>query len=183
MLLSLRLTGCFHEDGLADTCDGFGGGWDARQKLTIMKDSRIGTYGAAALWGALTLKLLLLEQLAGESTLVIALLIAHPLSRAMATSLIHVLPYVADIDASKSKPLAESAHPLDLWVVLVTGALALGLMPERAVAIAIAAILVTVTMAMWMRKQIGGFTGDTLGATQQLVELSVYLLIVARGSL
>ncbi|MEE3208692.1 MAG: adenosylcobinamide-GDP ribazoletransferase, partial [Pseudomonadota bacterium] len=91
--ISLLLTGCFHEDGLADTCDGLGGGWTREQKLSIMKDSRIGTYGAAALWVSLTLKFVVLSQLINP---VLALLVAHPLSRIIPTVFIAAMSYVSD---------------------------------------------------------------------------------------
>ena len=89
LLFAILLTGAFHEDGLLDTTDGLGGGWSKDQKLEIMKDSRIGTYGAITLWFALTFKFILLAEI--DNTFV-ALLIAHPLSRSIATGFLYFLP-------------------------------------------------------------------------------------------
>ncbi|WP_196140978.1 adenosylcobinamide-GDP ribazoletransferase [Aliikangiella sp. G2MR2-5] len=204
MLFGLLLTGCFHEDGLADTCDGLGGGWNAQQKLSIMKDSRIGTYGAVALWTALTMKLLALVALAQTSVSVdyasysiasrlfgsevelnfalLALLVAHPLSRALSTTLIYFLSYVSGSEKSKVKPLAEKINLLDIVLSIFIGGLSLFLVPEFAIHILVACIMVTFLWSVWLKRQIGGFTGDALGATQQLNELSIYLTIIAMGA-
>ncbi len=98
MLFGIFLTGCFHEDGLADTCDGFGGGWNAQQKLAIMKDSRIGSYGATALWFALALKYTFLNNLVELSITYTTLIIiaVHPISRSVSTIMIFILHYVTD---------------------------------------------------------------------------------------
>lgn len=180
MVASLFLTGCFHEDGLADSADGMGGGWTVEQKLTIMKDSRIGTYGAAALWAALTIKFVALSQLSNP---VLALVIAHPLSRIVPTVLIRCMPYVADVDSSKVKPLAESGSVADLWVALFTGGLALYFVPVGSFLLVLVLIAIGLTSYLFLKKQLKGFTGDTLGAVQQVTELTIYLaLLVIAGS-
>lgn len=181
MVASLMITGAFHEDGLADTADGLGGGWTPEQKLSIMKDSRLGTYGAAALWCALFLKYVLLLELAevGRGALVITgLLMAHPLSRAVSTLMISALPYVTQAAHSKVKPLAESQTRADLMISMVVASSALLLLPGVSPLMVLALFLTGWGMKTLMQRQIGGFTGDTLGATQQVAELVVYLVIL-----
>jgi len=181
MLFGLLLTGCFHEDGLADTCDGLGGGFEKSRKLAIMKDSRLGTYGAAGLWMALTLKFILLIELSKVSEVWLALIVAHPLSRAASTSLIVLLPYVSDAENAKVKPLAEKQGSYDLPINLAIGLIALLLVSQQALMLVIGIGISLGFIRQYLLKQIGGFTGDTLGATQQIIELLIYALLVAGG--
>ena len=177
MGFSLLLTGAFHEDGLADTADGFGGAFSREKKLTIMKDSRIGTYGASALVMALLGKYLLLIE---NSDIIIALLIAYPLSRATAVSLIADMNYVSDTDTSKSKPLANQLTKTDLFILLLTALPALFFLSLLHAAILLAALItVRVLAKAYLNKQIGGYTGDTLGAVQQISELTIYGVLLA----
>lgn len=174
MLVSVLMTGCFHEDGLADTCDGFGGGWTAQQKLSIMKDSRIGTYGAVGLWMVLMFKYQTLMQ---TPSIIIALLVAHPLSRSLSTSMIYFMTYVTDEEKAKVKPLAEKQYFSDFLVALSVGLLGLLLVPDFALLI-IASLVVLFILLRWLFiRQIGGFTGDALGASQQISEVVIYLLL------
>jgi len=103
MSFSLMLTGAFHEDGLTDMADGIGGGMTLERRLTIMKDSRIGTYGASALIMALLGKWALLNELVSMAGLFILIVTGYTFSRAIAASLIYDMPYVSDLDTSKSK--------------------------------------------------------------------------------
>lgn len=173
--ISLLLTGCFHEDGLADTCDGLGGGWTREQKLSIMKDSRIGTYGAAALWVSLTLKFVVLSQLINP---VLALLVAHPLSRIIPTVFIAAMSYVSDADTSKAKPLAESGSGADTAIAIITGLTALIFINNPFIILLVLLVLAGVAY-VFLKRQIGGFTGDALGAVQQVSELAIYLSLLA----
>lgn len=185
MALSLRLTGAFHEDGLADSADGLGGGWQREDALRIMKDSRIGTYGAAALCLALLAKWAALDALGTGA--VWALLAAHPLSRLAALLLMGFLPYVREDDSSRAKPVAQGIGPVELAVGTVGGLLPLavlvalgGLDGGRA---GLAVLLVGIVAVWWgrlLRRRLGGYTGDCLGATQQLTELAIYLALLAR---
>ena len=176
MLFSVLLTGCFHEDGLADTCDGLGGGWEKQQKLSIMKDSRLGTYGAVAIWMVLTVKYMTLVQI---ESLVIALLVAHVSSRALATALIFNLPYVSDEETSKVKPLAELLSAKELIINLGIAALSLLLVPELFLPLLLLLLAIFISLRTLYLKQIGGFTGDTLGAAQQISEVAIYLVFVS----
>lgn len=180
MVFSLMLTGAFHEDGLADMADGFGGGFTAARKLEIMKDSRLGTYGTCALLAALEGKFLLLLHI---PQILIAVLVAYPLSRVVAAGFIFDMPYVSDSDQSKSKPLATRQSVTDLSILLATGFVSLLLLPLY-LAVAIVAVLVVFRFLFkrFLIRQIGGFTGDCLGAAQQLSELLIYLTMVAMWS-
>lgn len=181
MAFSLMLTGVFHEDGLADTADGFGGAFARDKKLAIMKDSRIGSYGSAALVMALLGKYVLLIE---SSDIFLAILIAYPLSRAVSGTLIFDMPYVADLDTSKSKPLANQQSMLDCLVLLMCCAPIL-LLVSWQTAILLAAVLVVVRQLLkaFFYRQIGGYTGDCLGAAQQVCELAIYATLIAAVSL
>ena len=178
------MTGAFHEDGLADTADGLGGSVDRSRALEIMKDSRIGSYGAIALVLALGAKCALLAQIAGQGMVagVAALVAAHVLSRFMPLLLIRTLPHVGDTAQSKSKPLADAIGSGALAVGLLWTLPALALLawahgPMRVVAAVAAAILAAGWMARVLWRRLQGFTGDGLGAVQQLSEIAIYLAL------
>jgi adenosylcobinamide-GDP ribazoletransferase len=186
MVFGLMLTGAFHEDGLADTADGFGGGWSAVQKLTIMKDSRLGTYGASALCMSLMLKYQSLVMLAEVSvmTAVVSLLFAHVISRVLAVSIIPSLDYVQLENESKTKPVAKSLAvssiiPLLLSSVLVSWLFVCYLDINIFYGLGFLSLvwLVRLLFIAFTKKQIGGYTGDVLGAAQQIFELTTYLFI------
>lgn len=188
MVASIVFTGAFHEDGLADTADGLGGGWTVESKLNIMKDSRIGTYGASALLLALLLKYTALTELAQLSGLSVcfALLMGHSLSRACAASIIGKLNYVQLDKLSKTKPVAQSLSQQSRRVLLattVTVFVIAGLSPLISLQdIAILLALLWFVRALFIRfmaRQLGGYTGDVLGAAQQAFELSLYLVLLA----
>ncbi|RSZ35244.1 MULTISPECIES: adenosylcobinamide-GDP ribazoletransferase [unclassified Variovorax] len=181
---TVMLTGAFHEDGLADVADGLGGSANRERALEIMKDSRIGAFGTVALVLALGLKFALLALLAGRGLAAVAIAIvgAHVLSRLMPLFLIRWLPYVGDSGASKAKPLADaiSRGALAIAVVWTVPAVALLLCAHDAVHV-VAAVLAAVLAAGWMARlflrRLQGFTGDGLGATQQVCELAIYLAL------
>lgn len=185
---TVMLTGAFHEDGLADVADGLGGSANRERALEIMKDSRIGAFGTVALVLALGLKFALLALLAGRGLAAVAIAIvgAHVLSRLMPLFLIRWLPYVGDSGASKAKPLADaiSRGALAIAVVWTLPAVALLLCAHDAVHVG-AAVLAAVLAAGWMARlflrRLQGFTGDGLGATQQVCELAIYLALAWRA--
>ncbi len=185
MMASVLLTGGFHEDGWADTCDGLGGAVSRERALAIMKDSRIGAYGAIGLVLMLGTKAAALVSLPLPVAMP-ALLLAHTASRAAATSLIRTLPYAGDIDHAKAKPLAQRISGGGLVVAIgsvLVVAIVLGMFnahwwPE----IALSLLLVVVgawPFGRWLKTRLGGYTGDTLGATQQVTELLVLLAWIA----
>lgn len=180
MVFSLLLTGAFHEDGLTDMADGIGGGMTIERRLTIMKDSRIGTYGASALVMVLLGKFVLLSELIQFESILLFVVVAYTLSRAVAASLIYDMPYVSDTDTSKSKPLAQKQSRVELWVLLTTGLLPC-LMLGLSTTVWLVAVVLTFRMLFkrWLTARIGGFTGDCLGAAQQITELLIYLTLIA----
>lgn len=187
LVVSLFITGCFHEDGLADTADGFGGGWDADKKLAIMKDSRLGTYGVSALTVALGLKYVCLFWLAELSLelAVIALLTAHTLSRFLSLSLAYSLNYVQEQQASKTKPVAQNISLSGLVFMFISSLMVLGALTFFVAVPVMWWVVITLVLfgvRQWLiyffKQQIGGYCGDALGAAQQVFELSCYLLII-----
>ena len=192
MAATVLLTGAFHEDGWADTCDALGGGAGVGRErtLVIMKDSRIGAYGTVGLVLMLGLKAAALTAMPLALALP-ALLFAHCASRAAAVALIRWLPYAGDIEHAKAKPLAQriSAGGLAValgWVVLLGIALGLAIPalhgPSLWPALALASLFAagsTAWCARWFLRRLGGYTGDTLGATQQLAELMVLMAFLA----
>lgn len=183
MAASILLTGAFHEDGLADAADGFGGGYDPQRVLAIMQDSRIGSYGAIALILVLLGKFSALLALAEHGLALAAAVVvsAHAASRACALGVMAVLPYVRMEGDAKARPVAEGIGRSDWIIGLVLGAAplalvaAMHLMPLRSVLLAILATLAVLVMAArYFRRRISGYTGDCLGATQQLAELAFY---------
>jgi adenosylcobinamide-GDP ribazoletransferase len=186
MIATLIATGAFHEDGLADTFDALGGAVSRERALIIMKDSRLGTYGTVALVAVLALKAAALISLAAEAA--VALVLAHTASRALPVLLIRVLPYAGDAESAKAKPLAQRVSRAGVvvacaWVVAVALLLvAAGALPAPRVALALAAAgAVAWAMARWLRRRLQGFTGDTLGAAQQLGEVTIYLALCAHA--
>lgn len=176
MVFSLLLTGVFHEDGLADTADGFGGAFAREKKLLIMKDSRIGSYGSAALIMALLGKYVLLAE---SLSVVLALVIAYPLSRAVSGTLIFDMAYVTDTDTSKSKPLANAQTRFDFWVLLASTLPIAFLLPWQSCLVLVAVLIVIRHLIkIYYIRQIGGYTGDCLGAAQQVCELVIYAVLI-----
>ena len=179
------LTGAFHEDGLADVFDGLGGSPDRDRALIIMKDSRVGAFGAIALMLALLGKVSLLSLLGSVSAALLcsALFLAHVVSRTWPLLLIRLMPHVGDVAGSKSKPLADQISLASLGTALVWCWMALALIgylqwTTHFMAFGCALLLsglAFLLMWRWFWRRLQGFTGDCLGATQQLCELAFYL--------
>ena len=187
------LTGALHEDGLADVADGLVGGHSPEQALVIMKDSRIGAAGAVALLLALQAKAALLSLLGTQSlaAALVALVGAHGLSRVGPVLLTHMLPYVSASDTAKSQGIAGARSRHTLWVALAWGAVsALGVAWYGGlVFLALACLAAALAwLALWrlFARRLQGYTGDCLGATQQVCEIAFYLgaaVAVAQGHL
>jgi adenosylcobinamide-GDP ribazoletransferase len=176
-------TGAFHEDGFADMCDGFGGGMTPERVLDIMKDSRIGAYGAIGTICMLGLKCVTLAMLPPLAAIA-ALFVAHPLSRLMATSLIWRMDYARA--EGKAKPLAQKMSGGEFAIAAVTAVIpalamiALHWLTWTALTTGlIAAAIVTIWLARKFKSRIGGYTGDCLGAVQQVSEVAIYLCALA----
>jgi adenosylcobinamide-GDP ribazoletransferase len=172
-------TGCLHEDGLADTADAFGGGRTIERKLEIMRDSRIGTYGAAALALSVLLRWASVASLPGGASAVCALIAAHAASRGILPVLIQRTPAARDSGLAASVGHIGDATALAGLIIGAIPLLLLGIAPGILLALLIAGL------GWWMRglfiRQIGGITGDTLGAAQQIIEITV--LVVAGAAL
>ena len=186
----IKLTGAFHEDGLADSCDGLGGGLTRERTLTIMKDSRLGTYGVLGLVSALLLKISLLASMPIPIA-VIALIIGHTASRLLCISLLSLLPYGGEIEHAKAKPMAQQLTPIQGlyssgWLILAIILVAL-IFPNTMQQIGLAqwllamilALIATDYMRRLLRRRLDGYTGDGLGATQQLSEIAIYIGLAA----
>jgi adenosylcobinamide-GDP ribazoletransferase len=180
---SIYLTGAFHEDGFADTCDGLGGGMTRERALEIMKDSRVGAYGAIGIVCMLAAKLSALAMLPPRVAIG-ALFLAHPLSRLAAASLIWQLEYVRG--EGKAKPLAQQMTTAEFTIAAVTALLpapiliALGwIAPSALLAALLGAVLAAVWFGRKLQQRLGGYTGDGLGAVQQLAEAFIYIGVLA----
>lgn len=177
----LLATGGFHEDGLADTADGLGGGWRVEDKLRIMKDSRLGSYGALALVMALLLKFAALLSLANAGGLSVpaALVLGQVLGRWSTLPLIRSTDYVGG-ESGTGRPLVRGVSNRRLGLATAFALACVLLL--RSVALGWLALVLVGLIILWRRhclRQLGGLTGDTLGAGNQLVELAVYLVLLA----
>jgi adenosylcobinamide-GDP ribazoletransferase len=173
MIAGMLVTGCFHEDGFADVCDGMGGGWTKEKILLIMKDSRIGAYGAIGLISILATKFLLLKEI---PFFVPVVLVAHSVSRLLPVLVMKTGVYAADPDQSKARPLAgPSISAASLIIAIVLGVASFVFLPWSFPLVIVPALAVAYGMYRWFFKWIGGYTGDCLGAIQQVTEITVYL--------
>lgn len=172
------LTGGFHEDGLADTADGFGGGRSRERRLEIMRDSRIGSYGALALILSLALRIGALTEIHEPRFVALALILAGTLARG------GILIAAATLVPARNDGMAAGAGRPPRIAVLAGLILALGLdfvlLPWAAALIALAAaILASLVMILLMRARIGGYSGDTFGALEQVAECAVLVALAA----
>ncbi|TCO73969.1 adenosylcobinamide-GDP ribazoletransferase [Rhodovulum euryhalinum] len=176
----VRLTGALHEDGLADMADGLGGGTTRAHALEIMRDSRIGSYGAVALGLVLALKAAALAHLGAGA--VAALVAAHALSRLAVLLTMARMPY-ARPDGKAGFSTAGPGQD-GMRIALATGLLTvLGLALASGLAAAVSAVLAAAAVTLWLgamlRRRLGGYTGDGLGAVQQLSETAILLGLLA----
>lgn len=175
----LLATGAFHEDGLADTADGLGGGQTPARRLEIMKDSRVGTYGVCALGLVLALKGAVLAS-TPVTTAAAMLLAAHGLGRAAAVCVMRLTPYAPSGEAGKWKPVPQGVRTGEVLVAILIAAWPLAFLPSAAALAGLAggAVLV-LAIALLARRLIGGHTGDVLGAAEQLFEVGFLLGVAA----
>ena len=172
------LTGALHEDGLADVADGFGGGRDRTAKLEIMRDSRLGTYGALILMVSYVAKLSALAALP-EAAVVPGLVAAHALARGVLPAMSMSLPYAREdgLAAGGGRPdpaTAATAAALSLLIAL------LSLPWINALAASLLALAAAIGMGWLAQRQIGGQTGDVLGGAEQVGETAILVLLAAR---
>lgn len=174
---ALLSTGCLHEDGLSDVADGFGGGSTRERKLEIMRDSRIGSYGTAALIAAFMLRWSALAAIAGPMQVFFALVAAHCASRALPAALMHVLP------PARADGLSAGAGTVSRQTALIGAAIGAVSLLVLGLSAALAALFLLIALlagfAALCRRQIGGQTGDAAGALQQLGEIAVLAIASA----
>lgn len=191
MVAGILTTGAFHEDGFADVCDGFGGGWTKEKILLIMKDSRIGAFGAIGLLCMLATRFLLIKELPQFTPalktssvnlffnyryFIICIIAAHSVSRLAPVFVIQLYDYVTDSDASKSKFVASRKLPVgELIAAIILGLLPMAFLSWHFLLALIPVAYATWSLATWFKKWIGGYTGDCLGTVQQVTEIVFYL--------
>lgn len=181
-------TGAFHEDGFADVCDGFGGGWTKEKILTIMKDSAIGAYGAIGLVLLFLIKFQIASDMVHKSsvmnvpfTLPLLFISAHAVSRLAAISIVFTHQYSREDASSKSKPIAQQFTWREVFGATIFGLvpfLVLSYFQWQFVFVLIPVFMARFFMARYFQKWIDGYTGDCLGATQQVCEVVFYLAVV-----
>ncbi|TYL47437.1 adenosylcobinamide-GDP ribazoletransferase [Marinomonas sp. IMCC 4694] len=187
LLTGVLLTGGFHEDGLMDSCDGLVGGWNKEQRLTIMKDSRIGSYAALSIWFSLTLKWLLLSEwlesvpdsflgfiytLSGWCTV-------HVLARVFPLALMSTLDYVT-LGQSKAKSMIAKLN-FQQWIVALVPCVLFGIVAFNVfdlVVMLFSCGVLIVLMRWYLYQKIAGFNGDTLGASEQIAEVFIILCLL-----
>ena len=190
IIAGILTTGAFHEDGFADVCDGFGGGWTKEKILLIMKDSRLGTFGVIGLVSMLAAKFMLLKDLPKFTPVSLAdaghpllnyrifigiVLTAHSLSRLMGVSMLQQYNYVTPDDSSKSKPVTTERLPLpSLLVAAFFGLAPMVLLPLPFLFALIPVVIARFWLGAYFHKWIGGYTGDCLGSIQQVTEIVFY---------
>ena len=180
LIAGVAVTGAFHEDGLADTADGLGGGHTVAQRLEIMKDSRIGTYGAVTLILVLGLKFAGLASL-DPAMAARALIAAHAGGRLATVFAVYGMTYAGDADKAKVKPLATSLTQLECLLAVALGLIpATCLLPFTTVCAGLGlGFCGAAVLALMSYKSIGGYTGDVLGAIEQVFETAFLLGVVA----
>lgn len=180
MVATILLTGAFHEDGLADAVDGLGGGWTKEQVLTIMVDSRIGSYGAIGLVLALLIKY---QALSYQTAAFIpaSIIAGHALSRLCAVLIMLTQTYVKA--AGKSKPLATELKLTELIMATFFGLLPLAFLEIQFLGALIPVAVVWLWFSAKIKTRLGGYTGDCLGAMQQMTEIAFYIGLLASAAL
>jgi adenosylcobinamide-GDP ribazoletransferase len=177
LITGILLTGAFHEDGFADVCDGFGGGYGKQRILEIMKDSAIGVYGALGLIVLISLRISLLSSFPPTQTpgLIVA---GHSISRLMPLLVMSRYKYVR-LDNSKSGSAMIKPAGRELMFASITALLPFALVSVEPLIALIPVTGVTVWLSHYFDKHIGGYTGDCLGACQQIAETVFYLAAAA----
>lgn len=193
ILAGVLTTGAFHEDGLADVFDGFGGGWNKLQILTIMKDSRVGAYGGIALVFLFLIKFIALVQITAlsltsllydQAYLIIGLVFVtyHSLARFSASNIIFFSTYSREDETSKVKPIAKSHTKKEVFGVYFFGLLPLfffSIIQPQILLVLIPLVLLIYYSKKYFEKWIDGYTGDCLGAVEQLAECIILLSIIS----
>lgn len=177
MIASILLTGAFHEDGFADTIDGMGGGWTKQRKLDIMKDSRIGVYGVVGLIMILLMKFAFLISMTHQE-IILSLISVHILSRIVPVILMYTLTYVRLDNSSKSKAVAKDIRISELLFTSLSGGLIFIFLDLYLLLLIPIIFICQILLKIYFKKHIGGYTGDCLGASQQISEIVLYACFI-----
>ncbi|MDD5410626.1 MAG: adenosylcobinamide-GDP ribazoletransferase [Methylobacter sp.] len=177
LIAGILMTGALHEDGFADVCDGFGGGMNKQHILEIMKDSHIGVYGFLGLLLMLLLKISLLVAMP-SSTVPLVLLAGHSISRLSPLLLMQRYEYAREHD-SKASGAVYKPNFQELVFAAAIALLPLALLPALCALAIFPVLLATMLLGHYFYRHIGGYTGDCLGASQQVAETIFYLSVSA----
>jgi adenosylcobinamide-GDP ribazoletransferase len=178
LIATILLTGAFHEDGFADSCDGLGGGYSKERILAIMKDSQIGTYGTIGLILLILTKIFLLAEI-NPTQIPIVIISAHAFSRLNPVLLMYSSQYVRNDDTSKSKDVAKDKPISVLIIAMIFSILPLFLMNYIVVLVVVVILsLILIYFRYYIYKKMGGYTGDLLGALQQISEVAFYVSVI-----
>lgn len=186
--VGLLVTGAFHEDGLADVADAFGGGWTVKRRLEIMKDPRHGTYGVAAMCTSIVVRMLALGSLPGPAAMFWSAVVAHVVARAAALAVMGTVPLARHeglgADYGRSASPTSATVGVASGVILAAAALLARFGPHASVlgaasAVFGAAVVAAVATSVLARRKIGGISGDVLGSVEQVAEI---LVLVALAS-
>ena len=179
MLARVLLTGALHEDGLADFCDGMGGGTDRDATLRIMKDSHIGTYGMLGLVFYEVLLWQTLSALVGRGISPLMLLAGDALAKWLASTILYFLPYARNVSEAKNRLVYVRTPWGERVMSLVLGVAPMALVwREASVLAVVAAAVVLCLLVTWMRRRLAGYTGDCCGAAFLIVEFVFYLALL-----
>jgi adenosylcobinamide-GDP ribazoletransferase len=178
VVAGLLITGAFHEDGLADIADAFGGGWTVDERLRILKDPRHGTYGVAALCSSVAVRIVCVASLPTGATAFAGLVAAHALARGAAVAVMAVVPIVGrdGLGAGYARSVGRAGATVGVAAALGIAVVATGWWCGP---LAIAAVGGAVVVAWLACRKIGGITGDVLGAVEQVCECVVLVVVVA----
>lgn len=178
VVAGLLITGAFHEDGLADVADAFGGGWTVDERLRILKDSRHGTYGVAALAASVVVRVVAAASITSGAALFAAFVSAHTLGRAAAVFALRAAPPAAQ--SGLGVEARGGLRPAPTIVGQLVGAAIVALVAGWWVGPFLVGALTATLLVVWLAvRKIGGLAGDVLGAVEQLVECTV--LVIASG--
>ncbi len=178
VIASLLVTGAFHEDGLGDIADAFGGGYTVERRLEIMKDSRHGTYGVAAMCASIMIRIVAVGSMPSVATLFASLVAAHAIARGAAVALMASVPLArhSGLGADYGQATTPATGAAAMLMASGIGALAVGWWVAPAV---LAALVAAAAVGALARHKIGGISGDVLGAAEQVAECAALVVLGA----
>jgi adenosylcobinamide-GDP ribazoletransferase len=178
--VGLLVTGAFHEDGLGDIADAFGGGWTVERRLEILKDSRHGTYGVAAICASIIVRIVALGSLPGPWAMFTGAVAAHTMGRVAAVAMAGTMRLAthSGLGADYGRGTTRTRAAVSVTAGIGITALAVGWWAAALAGAALVAVVATGTLA---RRKIGGISGDVLGATEQVAECLCLVVLTAQS--